>query len=402
MIKKTITIALFMLLLLTPSLIFADDISSLSSLKDYYANQANKAKTQAAQKKQEAAAIQTQITAVDSQITNANQSLDATSSQIDSTQDQIAELDKSIKDQNYQIGVEKDKLGGIISSWYMEGEDTLLEAVLSSSSVSDLVSKHSYYDSIKQQMEGEIERIGTIKAALEGNKAEQDSKLLSLSTLKKSQEDQKNYLQTRKDLKSALLNNTAKAIDTLIDEQKSNEAKVAELQGKIDKIRASSVGVGGDVVSSTDPSWYYRQNDDRWSSYKIGNYSTIGLYGCLLTSLTMVADYYGGNYTPVTAAQNSSFVHGGYYDGSLLSTSIVSDGGSQSINWDTVDSELAAGHPVIVGVSLGIDMGNSYGVSHFVVIKSKIGPGKYAMHDPLGENRGYRKDQIKAMRIIRP
>jgi len=402
MTKKIITILLFAAIILSPNLLFAEDLSSLSSLKEYYANQAKKAKTQAAQKQQEAAAIQTQIRAVESQITDANQSLEATSGQIDSTQDQIVELEKGIKDQNFKLGEEKDKLGGIISSWYMEGEDTLLEAVLSSSSVSDLVSKHSYYDSIKQQMEGQIERIETIKSKLEGDKAEQDGKLQSLSSLKKSQEDQKNYLQTRKNLKSALLNNTAKAIDDLIDEQKANESKVAELQGKIDRIRASSIGAGGDVVSATEPSWYYRQNDDRWSSYKIGSYSTIGLYGCLLTSLTMVADYYGSSYTPITAAQNSRFVRGGRYDGALLSTSIVNDGGSQSINWNTIDSELAAGHPVIVGVSLGVDMGNSYGVSHFVVIKSKIGPGKYAMHDPLGENRGYRKDQIKAMRIIRP
>jgi hypothetical protein len=64
---------------------------------------------------------------------------------------------------------------------------------------------------------------------------------------------------------------------------------------------------------------------------------------------------------------------------------------------------LANGHPVIVGVALGIDMGNSYGVSHFVVIKPYSQNGNhYSMHDPLGGGRGYSISQVKAMRIIRP
>jgi len=400
--KKKFIIIITLFALLLPSVILAEDVGSLSNLKDYYANQAKKARELANQKQQEAAQIQAQIQNVNGQIEQTTASLNETADQIDQTQKKINDLQSQINDQNYQLGVEKDKLGGVISSWYMEGEDSLLEAVLSSGNVSDLVSKHSYYDSIKQQMEGQLEKIGLIKKELSVAKDQADGNLQNLATLKKTQEDEKNYLQGRKSMKNALLNNTTKAISDLQTEQKDAEAKVAELQGKIDKIRAASVGAGGDVVSTTDSSWYYRQNDSRWNDYKIGNYSTIGLYGCLLTSLTMVAKFYGKDYDPVSAAGDSSFVHGGRYDGSLISTGVVSDGKSQLVDWSVIDDELSNNHPVIVGVSLGVDMGNSYGVSHFVVLKSKIGSNKYAMHDPLGESRGYRRDQIKAMRIIRP
>lgn len=49
----------------------------------------------------------------------------------------------------------------------------------------------------------------------------------------------------------------------------------------------------------------YYQNDSRWKDVKIGTdqHMTIGMVGCLLTSLTMVMNYFGADETPLTLNQ---------------------------------------------------------------------------------------------------
>ena len=398
LILAPVLVAVFVFL---PMTAMADSLSSLKSQQQYYQQQAAAAAAAKAAKAAQAVQLSQDLTIVASQITQTSNSLDSTNGQIDQTQKNIDDLSAQIKTAEDNLAKEQDTMSSVVSAWYMEGQAGLLEAFLTSGQISDIVAKQQYYDSIKQQISGEMDQINKLKDDLTTQKTSQDQAMADLTTLKNSQIEQQNYLQGRQTMKSRLLTDTAAAITDLAAEQQSAEQQVAALQKKIDEIKAASVGAGGDVVSAGEASWYYQQNDSRWADYKIGRWSTIGTYGCLLTSLTMVADFYGSSYTPVTAAQNSSFVQGGSADGAMTSTSIVSDGKSQSIDWNAVDSELAAGHPVILGVALGIDMGNSYGVSHFVVVTSKMSNGKYAMQDPLGPGRGYNKSQIKAYRVIR-
>lgn len=62
-----------------------------------------------------------------------------------------------------------------------------------------------------------------------------------------------------------------------------------------------------------------KQSDPRWTSEKIGSsQSTIGRYGCLITCLSMLSDWYGTFNTPGWMARNLSFTS----DGRLLWQSI--------------------------------------------------------------------------------
>jgi len=381
----------------------ATSITDLTAQKKALEEKAKQAAAAQAQKEKEAAAISGQIVYVENQITQTQGAIVSTDSQVAKTQDNIVQLSANIIDQEKNLASEQKTMDKVITSLYMEGDAGLLESLLSSNSISEAITNQQYYEAIQQQVEGSIQRITAIKNDLSNQKDQKDKQLTDLTSLKLSQVDQKKFLESRKVLKSELLSDTKSTVVALEAEQVAAKAAIADLQVRIDRIKAASIGAGGDLVSATDASWYYRQTDDRWASEKLGLYATIGDYGCLLTSLTMIAKFYGKNYTPLSALDSSSFVRSwGKNDGALISTSMVSDGKSQPVDWTVIDSELAAGHPVIVGVALGVDMGNSYGVSHFVVIKSKIGTDKYAMHDPLGEARGYKKSQIKAMRIIRP
>ncbi|MCA9933767.1 MAG: SH3 domain-containing protein [Ardenticatenaceae bacterium] len=61
----------------------------------------------------------------------------------------------------------------------------------------------------------------------------------------------------------------------------------------------------------------YYQNDPRWENSALGNNpsATIRIFGCLLTSLTMVANHFGGKYTP--ASYNDAMkANGGFGPGS--------------------------------------------------------------------------------------
>lgn len=378
-------------------------ITDLNAQKKALEEKAKQAAAAQAQKEKEAAALSGQITYVNNQITQTQSAIISTDNQVSATQKKIAELGESISVEEANLVSEQKTMDRVIASLYMEGDSGLLESLLSSNSISEAITNQQYYESIQQQVEGTIQRITKIKTDLSDQKNQKDKQLADLTNLKISQIDQKKFLEGRKSLKSELLSDAKTAVQSLEAEQTAAKAAIADLQARIDRIKAASIGAGGDLVSANDASWYYRQTDERWASEKLGLYATIGDYGCLLTSLTMVAKFYGKNYTPLSALNSSSFVRTwGRNDGALISTSIVNDGKSQPVDWSVIDNELANGHPVIVGVALGVDMGNSYGVSHFVVIKSKIGTDKYAMHDPLGDARGYRKSQIKAMRIIRP
>jgi hypothetical protein len=112
--------------------------------------------------------------------------------------------------------------------------------------------------------------------------------------------------------------------------------------------------------------------------------------------MAMVYTHYGyKDITPQSINSNSSNFAG--IPAALLRYSISANGVSSSrINAD-IDSTLASGHPVIVGISY--DGGNL--PDHFVVFISGSG-GNYMMNDPFtpnGQNISFR-DRYPSVRIV--
>jgi len=394
---KSLAVFIALALLLMPSLAVAETLSELQKQKEAAAAEAQAAREAAKGKQSDASYLSGQLNTLEYQISEAEYSLSITNAKVAETQANIDNLNNMIDAKMMEIETEKDKLYEVVSSWYMDGDSTsMINSVLGSDSLSDLITQQEYYDSIKQQIQLKMEELDKLRAELVAQKAEQDQAMIELKKYQENQEIQKVSLENQTWTKKRLLNDTENMIDELKDQEASASQKVATLQAKIDQISATK-SWGGDIVSSNDGSWYASQ---LWypNTYLGPSPYTVAQYGCLITSLTMVAQYYGRGYDVPSAVNASSFSYGGF----LLYTPIVSDSGSQAVNWNVIDSELASGHPVVVGVALGVDMGNSYGVSHFVVLKpySKNGD-TYGMHDPLGAGRGYSRNQVKAMRTVR-
>ena len=131
------------------------------------------------------------------------------------------------------------------------------------------------------------------------------------------------------------------------------------------------------------------QNDDAWKKHPLGNSGeTIGGWGCLLTSVTMLLNGIGYNETPVTVNDKMK-AHGGF-DGALFIPSVLpyvwgncaysdfQNCESYPAPLSAIDAAVAAGKPVI----LQVDWNKQAGIqTHFVLIKEKKGDD-YSLYDP--------------------
>jgi SH3-like domain-containing protein len=133
------------------------------------------------------------------------------------------------------------------------------------------------------------------------------------------------------------------------------------------------------------------QNDEKWKTVPLGNQNqeTIGSWGCLLTSITMMLNGAGYNETPDSV--NQKLKQNGGFDGALLIPSIVpylfpnvvyrtyEPCESRPAPIAQIDAALAAGKPVIVCVDWNQ---KEAGVqTHWVVLKDRKGDS-YTMYDP--------------------
>lgn len=131
------------------------------------------------------------------------------------------------------------------------------------------------------------------------------------------------------------------------------------------------------------------QNDDQWKNIPLGHSSeTIGSWGCLLTSVTMLLNGIGYNETPVTV--NDKMKKAGGFQGALFIPSVLPYVWANCVYKDMqpcettpapiaqIDAAVAAGKPVI----LQVDWNKQAGLqTHFVLVKEKKG-NDYSIYDP--------------------
>lgn len=131
------------------------------------------------------------------------------------------------------------------------------------------------------------------------------------------------------------------------------------------------------------------QNDETWKSTALGNSSeTIGSWGCLMTSVTMMLNGIGYNETPVTV--NDKMKAAGGFQGALFIPSVLPYVWANCVYKDMqpcettpaplaqIDAAVAAGKPVI----LQVDWNKQAGLqTHFVLVKEKKGED-YSIYDP--------------------
>ena len=131
------------------------------------------------------------------------------------------------------------------------------------------------------------------------------------------------------------------------------------------------------------------QNDDEWKNKSLGNSNeTIGGWGCLLTSVTMMLNGIGYEETPATVNDKMK-ANGGFQNAFFIPSvlpyvfpNLVYKDMEPCENFPApisrIDAAVAAGKPVI----LQVDWNKKAGVqTHFVLVKEKKGDD-YVLYDP--------------------
>lgn len=131
------------------------------------------------------------------------------------------------------------------------------------------------------------------------------------------------------------------------------------------------------------------QNDERWKETRLGDSNeTIGGWGCLLTSITMMVNGLGYEETPLTVNTKMKAVGG--YQGAFIIPSVIPYI-FPSVRYNSmqqcqtfpvplaqIDAAVSSGKPVIIQV----DWTRQAGIqTHFVLVKERIGDD-YSLYDP--------------------
>jgi hypothetical protein len=161
---------------------------------------------------------------------------------------------------------------------------------------------------------------------------------------------------------------------------------------------------------------FFSQKDPAWSGDYLGDSRfKIENSGCALTSLAMVADYFGYDTDP--GRLNTSLTSAGGIDteGVISDWSKVAEASNQKVkwiasvpaSWDRIDQELNQGYPVISSVTRP----GRLGYLHYIVFMGRVG-NKYYFLDPLNEAEGisewpeglyeYAIDANQSLEICRP
>jgi len=327
--------------------------------------------------------LQSQGDTLSSQIDTMNSQIQLTQDRIDATQQQIMSLTMDIDSAAKKMGTLEGSLTNVtkvllshIVATYQAGSASDMQVLLSSSDISDLVTKANYLKFVQNHDRELLDN--TEQARIDyANQKEilvgQKKEVLALNT------QLQQYTTT--------LDSQKQAKQTLLTQTQGDEATYASMlsQAKAELAGFSNftTGAGGSSLLSGQTScdgWgcYYNQRDSQWGGLLINGQSgyTMAGYGCLITSLAMVASHMGHNVSPadIAASGGSNFAVGT----AMLAKSISVDGVSITRSGvSDLDSALQSG-PVVVGIY-------AYGGTHFVVLKSGSN-GNYVMDDPYIPN----------------
>ena len=332
--------------------------------------------------------LKSKANTLSNQIAQFNAQIKLTELKINQTQEQITLLGGRID----QLRL---SLADLQNAFHMRAVETYRlsrtnEIALLFLSLTDLkqaMAKYHYLIKIQEADRNLLTRLQTAQETYTNQKTELEDLNQVLGVQKETLDNQKNS-------KNNLLGATR-------NDEKKFQQLLSEAKAQLSALRRYVLSQGGASILQNQTKcdgWgcYFNQRDSQWGNIGMGGSSySVAEYGCLITSISMVASHKGKNIKPSDIAINSNFFvpNTGY----LYHTVDGMPFYLTSVSKDNLDSELAKG-PVIAGLFSGPD--------HFIVILRKEGDN-YIMHDPFledGSNRPltdkYNVSDISSLRIV--
>ena len=377
---RVVILCLFLIVFLLPQAASGDVLDDKRRELDEIQRQIDEQQESLNQKKKERQSLQNQVAIMNGQIRQTELSIQGTQSEIDLTQAEIEIFTKQIKQKEKELAYQKEVLNEAIRVIYEETDEDFLEVLFSSNNISDLLDRTEYLGAIENKIEVTMVEIREIKAELAANKKEQEKKKEELAQKKSELEARKMIIVDQRATRANVLA-VARGMESeyrrqLIASQVRAESVQAFITAYYEMMRNEYAGgvASGDLVIQNNASFHFYQTDSRWNGYQYDsgcNDCTIGKYGCLITSLTMVAKFYGNStINPIVMASGLSFSNG-----YLLWWPIIAGRGRQSTGWSGADLALSQGRIVVAHVTALSHAG------HWIVISGKSGDN-YIVQDP--------------------
>lgn len=301
------------------------------------------------------------IQSVQKQISDITLDIDTTTKKITSLQESLDNL----------IGV---LLNRIVAT-YEVGTIQPFEVLISSNSVSNFFTRLNYLKVAQSHDKKLVYETQQAKNDYANQKQIFENKKKQVELLKSQLERYTNDLNQQKSSKQELLAETQGS-------EANYQRILAETRAQLVAFSNFTKSQGGASILNNqtvcdDWGCYYNQRDSQWGNTALNNTQyTIASDGCLVTSMAMVYTHFGyKDVTPLSInAISSNF---GGIPPALLRYNISANNVSSKRIGSSIDSELASGRPVIVGISYGGPIPD-----HFVVLISGSN-GNYKMNDPF-------------------
>jgi len=365
-----------------------------------YAQEATPTPTPTASTSQQASDLQRKIAELEGKLSEARSKESSLTSQIevmdsqiklteyriDATQQQITELTLDIDSATKRMDSLETSLGQVtktlinrIVATYQIGAAEPMQVLMASDNVADLASRANYLRIVQAHDKKLLYDTQQARNDYANQKTIFEDKKKKIEGLKSQLEAFNKDLDSQKADKKRLLAETQ-------GDEENYQRLLAQAKAQLAGFSNFAISQGGASLLSNqtvcdDWGCYYNQRDSQWGASSLnGTQYTIASDGCLMTSMAMVYTHFGHrSVTPLTINSNpNNFAS--YYPAYLKYT-ITADGATASRVGSSIDSELSAGRPVVVGISY--DGGPI--PDHFVVLVSGSG-GNYLMNDPFTPN----------------
>lgn len=221
-------------LLMQPSL--SADLSSLQAEQQQQQQELNAASKAADQKMREAQSLKDEIAVLEASIDQIQASINQTDYDISQTQAQITDIQKQIDQKQQELDVEKENLAETIRVMYESPNDSTMEIILGSNSLSDILNRAQYIDALEYKIENSINVINQLKADLENKRNELEQKKNQLTDLKSQQTAQKRGLDQQKTEKNSLMSQA-------VNSQKEYEKRAATARASLDALNAQIAAI---------------------------------------------------------------------------------------------------------------------------------------------------------------
>ena len=207
--------------------------ASLYDQRNNLKQQVSDSKTKSETQKQQAAQLEKDAKALDGQINYLSNKISQTATQVSEANTKVQDSIQKIKTEEQNLAQAKKKLGGILSDWYMKGNPSFSEVIISSGSLSQFIDQSEYYEALQTQVADEIGKVKTLKIALENTKKEQEKQLADLKDLQNTQQIQKRSLASSQSNKEQLAQTASALSSKYAKDADAASTQLAQVEGEI-------------------------------------------------------------------------------------------------------------------------------------------------------------------------